>query len=124
MQDLKTDLRKEIEALLQQHPQGLSAMVLAQRTGAELDLVRSIIGRLRDKLKLRPEKRGKNQTQYIWMNQNVSAAKSNGINKMEGRYLCPELRPFTGRPGCNQHEQFGSRIGNTIFHRDGTIEKL
>lgn len=126
MQDLRSDLRKEIEHLLQRHPSGLTAVQLADRTQAELPLVRSVIGRLRDKLKVKPAKPGNSNTPYKWMTDSAapSIAKPDRINKMQGTYTCPELKPFTGRPGCNQHEQFGSRIGDVVYHRDNTIEKL
>lgn len=37
-------------------------------------------------------------------------------------YQCPELRPFTGRPGAMDAFALPSRMGNTRFYRDGRRE--
>lgn len=36
-------------------------------------------------------------------------------------YDYAELRPFAGRPGCNDHMAYPSRMGNTLFFKDGSV---
>ncbi len=41
---------------------------------------------------------------------------------MHGPYLCPELAPYAGRPGAMDAFTKPSRMGNTLFYRDGHTE--
>lgn len=125
MQDLKTDLRKEIEALLQRHPGGLTAAQLAERTQADIGIVRSIVGRLRDKLLIHATRPGNSQTAYRWQTEPPMTTPPNRINKMDGRYIeARDNPPAPRRPGSDQHEQYGSRMGNVITYRDKTISHV
>lgn len=44
------------------------------------------------------------------------------VDVMSGDYLGLELRPFEGRPGCNQHEQCPSRMGDRLILRSKTTD--
>lgn len=39
-------------------------------------------------------------------------------------YPCPELRPFTGRPGAMQAFALPSRVNHRLYHPDGRITGL
>lgn len=43
---------------------------------------------------------------------------------MQGRYHCPELRPFTGRPSATQATALPSRRGNRLYHPCGRVTDL
>lgn len=121
----KSQLRIEIEALLKRHPHGLNTKQIAERVGAELGQVQGVLGKLRDQCLVRPA--GKANAPYIWINQEakVTEALPNRISKMSGVYIPArdnEVSPK--RPGSDQHELYGSRIGNKIFYRDGRVEEV
>lgn len=124
MQDLRTHLRKEIEDLIKRHPGGLTHAQLMERTGANSHQVHSVVGRLRDKLFIRAVRPGRPHTPYVWAESNMNdvPTPSNAINKMEGQYTCPELKPFTGRPNCNDHMKWPSLQGKTRVWPDGRRE--
>lgn len=124
-QDGRTQLRQDIESLLQRNPSGLTVPQLVERTGADIDAVRSIIGRLRDKLLIRATKPGNSNTAYHWARGDMeNNTPPNKINKMDGKYEPLELLPFDGRPEANQHEAYGTRVGNKIYYRDGRVEDV
>lgn len=39
-------------------------------------------------------------------------------------YTCPELAPYTGRPGVMDAFTTPSRVGKTLFYRDGHTEAV
>lgn len=39
-------------------------------------------------------------------------------------YTCPELAPYTGRPGAMDALQKPSRVGQALFYRDGHTEAM
>lgn len=119
----KTDLREEIERLLQAHPSGLTSAQLAERTGGDPELIKSILGRLKRSLAAKAVKPGSPNTKYIAITVDYSTSNPNRINVMAGTYQPQRDNPsMPSRPGSDQHEQYGSRIGNLIFHRDGTVK--
>ena len=92
MQDLRTDLRKEVEGLLKRNPSGLTVTQIVERTEAPRDQVRSLINRLRDKLHIRPLSPGQANTAYKWHEGEAQVAKPNTTNRFAGDvYTCPEL---------------------------------
>ena len=119
-------LRKEMERLLQLYPHGISTSEMARRARSDVDHVRSIIGRMKHAGQVRSDKSGK-QTVYVWSDaaSKPSMANPNQINRLAGDYI-PERDnpPAPRRPGCDQHEQCGSRIGNVLYFRDKTIAYL
>jgi hypothetical protein len=99
MQDLRTDLRKEVEGLLKRNPSGLTVTQIVDRTEAPRDQVRSLINRLRDKLHIRAISPGQSNTAYRWHEGEAQVAKPNTTNRVGGDvYTCPELRRIPGLP--------------------------
>lgn len=125
MQDLRTQLRKEVEELLKRNPAGLTHAQLLERTESNTQQIHSIVGRLREKLLVRALNPGKPHTPYVWVDDTAAIpAPSNAINKMTGTYTCPELRPFDGRPNCNDHMKWPSLQGKTRVWPDGRRESV
>lgn len=110
--------------MLKLNPSGLTVPQLVERTGADIGAVRSVIGRLRDKLLIRATKPGNSNTAYHWAKDMEPPAPPNQINRMQGQYVPDQLKPFEGRPEANQHMQYGSRVGSKIFYRDGRVEDV
>jgi hypothetical protein len=120
----KTDLREEIERLLQAHSSGLTSAQLAERTGGDPELIKSILGRLKRSHAAKAVKPGSPNTKYIAITVDYSTSNPNRINVMSGHYIPERDNPsMPSRPGSDQHEQYGSRIGNQIFYRDGTVKQ-
>ena len=122
--DLRTDLRREIEHLLDLNPSGLSAAELAERTAADLIHVRSIISRLRERNIVRSAKPGAPNTPYVKTDTVTTIAQPNTINKVSGNYVPPVWGHEIARPEGNHHQQHGSRRGNHIYHLDGRVEPV
>ena len=118
-------LRKEMERLLQLYPTGISSTEMARRAQADPGHVRSIIGRMKSHCQIRSIKSGKH-TLYALVNENKpTVANPNQINRMAGDYTPDrDNPPAPRRPGCDKHEQCGSRIGNVLYFRDKTIAYL
>ncbi len=119
-------LRKEMERMLQLYPTGISSTEMARRAQADPDTVRSVIGRMKSQCQIRSIKSGRH-TLYVWVdgNKKPSMANPNQINRMAGDYTPDrDNPPARRRPGCDQHEQCGSRIGNVLYFRDKTIAYL
>lgn len=58
-------------------------------------------------------------------NSQTRAAMARPVNTpMTGRYYCPELRPFQGRPGATQANALPSRVGRRLHHPDGRVTDL
>lgn len=54
-----------------------------------------------------------------------SIAAPDRFNKMAGTYVPSRDNPIEPRrPRSDQHEQYGSRIGNVLYFRDKTIAYL
>lgn len=124
-QDLRSDLRKELERLLQQYPRGITAADLAQRTQADAGLVRQTISRLHTKGLIRSTDPGKPSTKYVWFNESMAVAASSRSDKTQDDYE-PAIHnpPLPGRPKQDDHHQHGSRMGDWIVYRDGTKKHI
>ena len=122
-------LRKEIERLLAMHPHGLTVHQIIERTEGGPDVVRSILGRMRDSGLIRSSHPGKHNTVYSFKppkeDKEPSMADPNRINKMAGVYNPERDNPSAPRrPNCDQSDQCGSRIGDVVYYRDKTIAYL
>jgi hypothetical protein len=107
-QDLRSDLRIEIEGLLQRNPSGLTCKQIAERTEGNISHIRGVINRLRDYGRIRALSPGSTHTAYAWCTgQGITTA--NQIDKMAGVYDGKELRPFEGRKGAMDAFKLPSR---------------
>jgi hypothetical protein len=125
MQDLRTDLRKEVEGMLKRNPSGLTVTQIVDRTEAPRDQVRSLINRLRDKLHIRALSPGQSNTAYRW-HEGEQIAKPNTTDKFAGDvYTCPELRRNPGIPAARYAAfDLPSIRGGYRIWPDGTRERL
>ena len=55
---------------------------------------------------------------------NGFVAQPNEINKMKGSWMCPELTLPAVRPGADDHLEYPSRRGNTLYFKNGRTEKV
>lgn len=46
------------------------------------------------------------------------------LDKMEGKYLCPELKTHPTRQGCMEAFKLPSLMGKTLHYPDGTKKEL
>ncbi|HSG62647.1 MAG TPA: hypothetical protein VLA24_14560 [Pseudomonadales bacterium] len=58
-----------------------------------------------------------------WL-KDIVTAQTMTTNKMDGVYLCPELRSTTMRIGQDDHAEHPSRRGNVLYYRDGRTERV
>jgi len=58
------------------------------------------------------------------MRPNGLVAQPNEINKMKGSWMCPELTLPAVRSGADDHLEYPSRRGNTLYFKNGRTEKI
>ena len=120
----KSDLREEIERLIQAHPSGLTSAQIIERTGGEPDLVRSIINRLKRTHAARALSPGAPNTRYVAIDPD-KVIEVKRISMQDGDYVPERDNPAAPmRPGSCEHESCPSRIGNRLFYLDGRVEDV
>lgn len=58
-----------------------------------------------------------------WL-KDIETAQIMTTKKMSGVYHCPELSLPAVRPGADNHMEYPSRRGNTLYYRDGRTERI
>lgn len=119
-------LTEEIIHVLKKHDTfGLNAAEIAEKINADVNEVRRQIRSLLKKSKIYSSTPNSSNTKYLIQSFASQIAKPTQINKMAGVYRPERDNPTSPRrPGHDQHENCGSRMGNTIFFRDGRIQKV
>ena len=121
----KTDLCRELEKLLAKHPTGLTALELAKRVDVDLQDVRGTLSNMRTREVIGSTDPHKHSTRYYLITHDVVVAAPNTTSRMEGVYIpARDNPPMPGRPGMDDHMQFGSRMGQVIHFRDGTKKHI
>ncbi len=114
---LRSDLRISIEALLPLYPSGITTTFVTDHLGARRKSVQGVLNRLVTHGLVISTAPGRPNTKYIWKTEMTVIAPPNCVNKMSGTYDGKELKPFDGRPNCNQHLQHPSVIGGKRVYK-------
>ncbi len=114
---LRSSLRNSIEAMLPLYPNGSMAAFIAAHLEAERKLVQNVLNRLVTNGLAISTTPGRPNTKYIWKTKLTMITPANTVNKMSGTYDGKELKPFDGRPNCNQHLQHPSVIGGKRVYK-------
>lgn len=119
-------MTEEIIGLLKRNETfGLNAKEIAEHLNADVLTVRRHVRNLIQKCKIYSSSPSSSKTKYLIQQLADPIARPNTIQKMAGVYRPERDNPTSPRrPGHDQHENCGSRMGNTIFFRDGRIQKV
>lgn len=120
---------QNIEAVLkvvQSARTGVTSREIHLKTGLSMTQVWANLKKLQERYKVVREYRFPNSLVYVpYVHRKEQrdglVAKANQINKMAGVYEPPVWGHVIARPSSQDHEAFGSRFGDKIFHRDGRV---
>lgn len=121
----KKTIKDRVSDLIMLSAEPITAPQIVSRLKVDADSVYSSIRRLMSERVLTTHRVDGATTAYTWRGKSdAPRAPGRRVNVMSGDYVPSELKPFDGRPNCNQHEDYPSRMGSLLIYRDKSIQHL